>query len=214
MSIASLSRFTVPLASNQSSATQGLLMPKLKYRFRVSFENFGISGSTVELTKQVADAARPTVKFQDQVLEVYNSKIHYAGKPTWDPVSITLRDDVSNNVTKLVGEQNQKQFDFFEQASAKAGGDYKFVTRIEMLDGGNGNDPAGGAGVLETWVLYGCYLASTSYEALSYTGAADPMTIKLSIQYDNAQQEGIGSAMGTEGFIQKRGTNTTGAGLY
>ena len=91
MSIASLSRFTVPLASNQSSATQGLLMPKLKYRFRVSFENFGTSGSTVELTKQVADAARPTVKFADQILEVYNSKIHYAGKPTWDPVAITLR---------------------------------------------------------------------------------------------------------------------------
>jgi hypothetical protein len=212
MSIASLSRFTVPLASNQSSATQGLLMPKLKYRFRVSFENFGTSGSTVELTKQVADAARPNVKFADQTLEVYNSKIHYAGKPTWDPVTIKLRDDVTNAVTKLVGEQNQKQFDFFEQASATAGGDYKFITRIEMLDGGNGND--GGAGILETWVLYGCYLASTNYEGLSYTGAADPMMITLSIQYDNAQQEGIGSAMGTQGFLQKRGTGTTGNGLY
>ena len=212
MSIASLSRFTVPLASNQSSATQGLLMPKLKYRFRVSFENFGTSGSTVELTKQVADAARPNVKFADQTLEVYNSKIHYAGKPTWDPVTIKLRDDVTNAVTKLVGEQNQKQFDFFEQASATAGGDYKFITRIEMLDGGNGND--GGAGILETWVLYGCYLASTNYEGLSYTGAADPMMITLSIQYDNAQQEGIGSAMGTQGFTQKRGTGTTGNGLY
>lgn len=212
MSIASLSRFTVPLASNQSSASQGLLMPKLKYRFRVSFENFGTSGSTVELTKQVADAARPSVKFADQTLEVYNSKIHYAGKPSWDPVTIKLRDDVTNAVTKLVGEQNQKQFDFFEQASAKAGGDYKFVTRIEMLDGGNGND--GGASVLETWVLYGCYLASTNYEGLSYTGAADPMMITLSIQYDNAQQEGIGSAMGTQGFVQKRGTGTTGNGLY
>ena len=212
MSIASLSRFTVPLASNQSSATQGLLIPKLKYRFRVSFENFGTSGSTVELTKQVADAARPNVKFTDQTLEVYNSKIHYAGKPTWDPVTIKLRDDVTNAVTKLVGEQNQKQFDFFEQASATAGGDYKFITRIEMLDGGNGND--GGAGILETWVLYGCYLASTNYEGLSYTGAADPMMITLSIQYDNAQQEGIGSAMGTQGFLQKRGTGTTGNGLY
>ena len=76
MSIASLSRFTVPLASNQSSATQGMLMPKLSYRFRISFENFGISGSTVELTKQVSEAARPTVKFTDTKIEVYNSTIH------------------------------------------------------------------------------------------------------------------------------------------
>ncbi len=42
MSIASLNRMTVPLASDQSSPTQGLLMPKLKYRFRVVFENLGV----------------------------------------------------------------------------------------------------------------------------------------------------------------------------
>jgi len=211
MSIASLSRFTVPLASNQSSATQGLLMPKLKYRFRVSFENFGVSGGTVEMTKQVADAARPTVKFEDKTIEVYNSKIHYAGKPTWSPVSIKLRDDITNNVTKLVGEQNQKQFDFFEQASATSAGDYKFITRIEMLDGGNG---AEAITVLETWELYGCYLESTNYQGLSYTGSADIMLIELSIQYDNAQQIGAGAGMGTPGFQQKRGTATTGGGLY
>ena len=211
MSIASLSRFTVPLASNQSSATQGLLMPKMKYRFRVSFENFGVSGSTVELTKQVAEAARPSVKFEDKTIEVYNSKIHYAGKPTWAPVAIKLRDDITNAVTKLVGEQNQKQFDFFEQASATSAGDYKFITRIEMLDGGNG---AEAITVLETWELYGCYLESTNYQALSYTGSADIMLIDLSIQYDNAQQIGAGAGMGTQGFQQKRGTAVTGGGLY
>ena len=211
MSIASLSRFTVPLASNQSSSTQGMLMPKLKYRFRVSFENFGVSGGTVELTKQVADVSRPVVKFTDQTIEVYNSKIHYAGKPSWTAVTVKLRDDVSNNVTKLVGEQNQKQFDFFEQSSAASAGDYKFLTRIEMLDGGNGtNTPV----VLETWELYGCYVDSTTYSALSYTGAADVAMIDLSIQYDNAQQIGPGAGMGTEGFAQKRaGTATTGGGV-
>ena len=35
MPIASLSRFTVPLSGTQAAGTQGLLMPKLKYRFRV-----------------------------------------------------------------------------------------------------------------------------------------------------------------------------------
>ena len=42
MSVSTLSKFTVPLASDQSSASQGLLMPKLQYRFRVVLENFGI----------------------------------------------------------------------------------------------------------------------------------------------------------------------------
>jgi hypothetical protein len=208
MSIASLSRFTVPLASNQSSATQGMLMPKLSYRFRISFENFGVSGSTVELTKQVAEAARPNVQFEDKTIEVYNSKIHYAGKPTWQKLTVKLRDDVTNAVTKLVGEQNQKQFDFFEQSSAASGGDYKFMMRIEMLDGGNG---AEGANVLEEWELYGCYLQETNYEALKYAGA-DVQMITLGIQYDNAQQILPAGGMGGQGFTQKRGTAATGAG--
>ena len=208
MSIASLSRFTVPLASNQSSATQGMLMPKLSYRFRISFENFGVSGQTVELTKQVSEAARPSVKFEDKTIEVYNSKIHYAGKPTWAPLAVKLRDDITNAVTKLIGEQLQKQFDFFEQSSATSGGDYKFLMRLEMLDGGNG---AEGANVIEEWELYGCYVESANYGALKYSGAEVQM-IDLSIQYDNAQQIIPAGGLGAPGFVQTSGTAATGAG--
>jgi len=35
MAVSSLTRFTVPLGGDQSASTQGLLMPKLKFRFRV-----------------------------------------------------------------------------------------------------------------------------------------------------------------------------------
>jgi len=200
MAIAALSNFTVPLASDQSASSQGLLMPKLKYRFRISFENFGVSGSTTELTKQVSDAARPSVKFADQKIEIYNSIIHYAGKPSWDPIAIKLRDDVTNQVTTLVGEQNQKQFDFFEQSSAASAGDYKFTMRIEMLDGGNGtNTPT----VLEAWVCYGCYIVSTNYTELKYSEQT-PAMIDISIQFDNAVQlnptNGLGSGQTVQVF--------------
>jgi hypothetical protein len=211
MSIASLSRFTVPLASNQSATTQGMLMPKLQYRFRVSFENFGVSGSTTELTKQVSEAARPSVSFDDQTLMVYNSTIHYAGRPKWAPLAVKLRDDVTGAVSKLVGEQNQKQFDFFEQSSAASGGDYKFTMRIEMLDGGNGADPSNGPNVLETWECYGCYLVSTNYNTLNYSQQAI-ITIDLSIQMDNAVQIGATAGFGTPNFVQTRSTNVTGGG--
>lgn len=190
MAIASLSRFTVPLAGGgQSSTVQGLLMPKLKYRFRVSLENFGVTKPTTELTKQVVSAARPQVQFENQTIHVYNSQINYAGKHTWQPMNLTLRDDAQGNVTKLVGEQLQKQFDFFEQASAAAGAEYKFLTRIEMLDGGNGDNANWAANVLETWEIYGCYLQSVNYNELAYAESA-PMEIALTIQYDNALQIG------------------------
>jgi len=197
MAIASLSRFTVPLAGGgQSGTVQGLLMPKLKYRFRISLENFGITKPTTELTKQVVSAARPQVQFENQVLHVYNSQINYAGKHSWQPTNISVRDDAQGNVTRLVGEQLQKQFDFFEQASAASGAEYKFLTRIEMLDGGNGDNANWQANVLETWELYGCYLQSVNYNELSYAEST-AMEIALTIQYDNALQIGpTGSPVG------------------
>lgn len=180
MSVTSLSKFTVPLASGQSSTTQGTLMPKLKYRFRVNFENFGVTSPTTELTKQVQTAARPNVAFAPQTIEIYNSKINYAGKHTWQPIAITIRDDVTGEASKRVGEQLQKQFDFLEQSSAASASDYKFTMSIEMLDGGNGSKVV----VLERWECYGCFLVSANYETLSYSEAA-PQTISLSVQPDN-----------------------------
>lgn len=193
MAIASLNRFTVPLATNQSASTQGLLMPKLKYRFRAVFENFGVSSDRVELTKQVANISRPNLNFNPFTIDVYNSKVNLVGKPSWEAVTVTLRDDAGGNVSKLVGEQVQKQFDFAEQSSASSGIDYKFLLRFEMLDGGNGaNQP----NVLETWELYGAILTQVNYGDMDYT-SSDPVTITLNVMYDNAVQTPAGTGIGT-----------------
>jgi hypothetical protein len=192
MATASLSKFTVPLSTNQSASSQGLLMPKLKFRFRVTFENFGVSQPTTELTKQVMDFTRPKLSFEPIEIPVYNSKVYYAGRPTWETVTCNLRDDAGGEVTRLVGEQLQKQFDFMEQSSAASGIDYKFLTRFEVLDGGNGaNEPL----ILETWEMYGCFLSNTDYADANYT-SNDPMTIGLTIRYDNAVQTPIGQGIG------------------
>ena len=204
MAISTLLNLTVPLANDASASNQGLLMPKLQYRFRVTLENFGVSKETQELTKQVIDATRPTIQFDPIQLDVYNSKIYLAGKHTWNTVNITLRDDVNGNVQKMVGEQLQKQFDFFEQASAASGIDYKFVERIEILDGGNGTNTPG---VLETWELYGCFLTNVEYGALAYA-TNDATTVTLTIQYDNAVQLGVG--VGINGTKQQRSTANAG----
>jgi len=183
----------VPLASDQSASSQGLLMPKLSYRFRISFENFGVSTPTTNLTKQVVEAKRPEVTFDSVELPVYNSRVYMAGKHKWNPITCKLRDDATGEVQKLVGEQLQKQFDFFEQSSAASGIDYKFTTRLEMLDGGNGaNVPT----VLETWEIYGCFLTTASYGTVNY-GSNDAVTIDLTIQYDNAIQSPQGTGVGT-----------------
>jgi hypothetical protein len=184
---------TVPLASDQSASNQGLLMPKLSYRFRVIFENFGVSTPRTELTKQVIDFKRPTATFDDIVIPIYNSELKLAGKYHWSEVTCNLRDDASGAVSRLVGEQLQKQMDFLEMASAASGIDYKFTTRYEVLDGGNG---AATPIVLETWELYGCYLKSADYGTTSYADSK-PMQIALGIVYDNANQVPNGTGVGS-----------------
>jgi hypothetical protein len=207
MSVATLSKFTVPLASDQSASNQGLLMPKLQYRFRVILENFGVTTPRTEITKQVVDVTRPSLTFDETILDVYNSRVYLAGKHTWEPMTINIRDDVNNSVTKLCGEQIQKQFDFFEQSSASSGTDYKFTARIEMLDGGNG---ANAVNVLETWELYGAYVQNINYNTMAYA-TSDAATIAMSIRFDNAIQAPRGTGIGTA-VARTLGTLVTGGG--
>ena len=195
MAITSLSRMTVPLGIDAGGAgAQGLLMPKLKYRFKVTLIGFGAGTLTTELSKQVVDITRPSVSFEDIPLEIYNSRVYVAGKHTWESLTLNVRDDASGQVSKLVGEQLQKQFDFQEQASAAAGIDYKFVTQCEILDGGNGL--LGAPTSLEKWEMYGCYIQQANYNDLNY-GTNEAVTITLTIRFDNATQDPITQGVGT-----------------
>ncbi len=138
------------------------------------------------------DFTRPNVTFADIDLPIYNSTIKLAGKHTWDNITCQVRDDAGGNVARLVGEQLQKQLDFLEQSSAASGIDYKFLTKFEILDGGNGaNAPV----VLETWDLYGCYLQGVNYNNMDY-GASEAVTIAMTIRFDNAIQSPVGSGVG------------------
>lgn len=200
MSASSLRNLSV---ADTAGGNQTLLMPKLQYRFRLLFSNFGLSTGgpdPLELTRQVVDCSRPNLSFAKITLPVYNSTVYMAGKHTWQTMSINIRDDAGGNISRLVGAQLQKQLDFMEQASAASASDYKFELLLDILDGGNGvNAPT----VLEQWQLYGCYLESVNYNTVNY-GTSEDIKIALTVQYDNAVQtapygleSGVGQAAGT-----------------
>lgn len=209
MATASQSLFNMTVSSDNAGGNQGLLMPKLQYRFRVNFLNFGVDAAGgLNLTKQVIDCSRPNLSFAEIPLQVYNSTIKLAGKHTWTDMTVNIRDDASGTVSKAVGQQLQKQLDFVEQASAATGQDYKFQTNIEILDGGNG---ASVPVVLETWELYGCFLKSANYNTLNY-GTSDAVTIGLSIAYDNAVQSPLAAGVGASIGRILTGSSATGIG--
>jgi hypothetical protein len=209
MAIASQSLFNMSVGADNTPSTAALLMPKLQFRFRALFLNFGVGGSTQELTKQVIDIARPQVSFTEIPIEIYNSRLYLAGKHEWQTTTINLRDDAAGNVAKLVGQQLQKQMDFVEQASAATGQDYKFQINYEVLDGGNGTlTPT----VLETWELYGCFLQTVNYNTLNY-GTNEPATIALTVRFDNAVNSPLSSGLGVAVGRALGGTTITGLGI-
>tara|TARA_R110001606_G_scaffold303015_1_gene450372 strand:+ start:461 stop:1087 length:627 start_codon:yes stop_codon:yes gene_type:complete len=192
--MAVLTNFGVPMGG--TAANNGTLMPKLQYRFRVTFNN--LAGSTSPLvTQNVVSATRPGIDHEAIIIDTYNSKINLAGKHTWQDITVVLRDDSSNNVIKAIQKQLNDQVNHTQppvtsgpsnamQQSAPAGSSYKFAMSIQTLDGGqdiNNTD------VLDTWVIEGCYIAGATFGDLNYA-TSDVVQVQMTIRYDNARLMG------------------------
>ena len=169
------SKFGVPVTGNTGS---GMLMPKLKYRFRVSMLNFGGTDRTTTLTQNVQTVTRPKISYEEVQLDSYNSRAYVQGKHTWESITLTCRDDISNEVARAVGRQIQRQLNHFQQTGPASGGQYKFDMQIEVLDGSS-------TGATEVWFLEGCFLTNVDYSDSDYA-ANDPVQITMQIRYDNA----------------------------
>jgi hypothetical protein len=172
--MANLAKFGIPLDGNKL----GILQPKQKYRFRVVWQNFGENNGLREMTANVVTCTRPKITYPEVELHSYNSVAWIQGKHTFDPIEITLRDDITNAVISSVGAQVQKQMNHFEQTSAVAGINYKFSMEIHSMDGTNNEQ-------LESWVLDGCWIQAAAYGDGDYA-SGDPNIVTLTIRYDNA----------------------------
>ena len=177
--MATLSKFGVP--GNNGERT-GILQPKLQYRFRVLTNNFGPTNDQLDFTQQVISLNKPQLTHDVVTLESYNSRAYVAGKHTWGQITLQMRDDISNNISRLVGHQLQKQVNHFEQTASAAGINYKFDMFIQILDGGN-------TVVQEEWLCEGCFLEGVDYQALDY-GASEQQMISLTVRPDNCTQSG------------------------
>lgn len=172
--MANLSKFGIPLDGSKL----GILHPKQKYRFRVVWQNFGENNGLREMTQNVVTVSRPKITYNEVELHSYNSVAWIQGKHTFDPIEITLRDDITNSVISSVGAQVQKQMNHFEQTSAVAGINYKFSMEIHALDGTDNEQ-------LESWVLDGCWITNAAYGDGDYA-SGDAQVVTLSIRFDNA----------------------------
>jgi hypothetical protein len=138
----------------------GILHPKHKNRWNVIFSGLGgATGSNASasnnLSLQLITASRPSLEFEEVQLDRYNSRAYVAGKHSFQPIQLTLEDDVTNRASTAIQTQLELQQRLIgatgpwlnTEATASS---YKFGIDLNMLDG---NET-----ILETWKCEGCFI--------------------------------------------------------
>ena len=179
----------------------GILHPRQKNRWRITFANLGGGVDSQPLSMQAVTVTRPVISFEEVQLDRYVSRAWIAGKYTFEPITLSFEDDVSGTAARVVQEQLQKQqwltgAEGQWLAAAGEGSLYKFVTYLDLLDG---NDQ-----VTEKWTVEGCWLQQVDYTDLD-AASSDAVLITTTLRYDHARQN-IG------GYAQGEGVATGGAG--
>jgi len=179
----------------------GILHPKHKNRWRVTFANMGGGTDSQPVSMQAIRFMRPKLNFAEIELHRYNSIAYIAGKHSWDPITFVLQDDVTGTASAVLNTQFQAQQWLIGAegqwlATAGEGSLYKFVTYCDMLDG---NDQ-----VIEKWTIEGCWIQAGNWGELDYS-TGDPIELEMTIRFDHARQ-----VLG--GYQQGPGVATGGAG--
>lgn len=177
--MATINDFGIPEAGS------GILHPKMKNKWRVTFANLGGGTDTKPVSLQAVTITRPNLEFQEVELHRYNSKAWVASKHNWQPLQLTLEDDISNTATKVVQDQLQKQQWLIGAegpwlAAASSGSSYKFTVFLDLL---NGNEQ-----ILEKWTYEGAWIAQCDWGDLDYSNG-DAVQIAMTIRFDHARQD-------------------------
>lgn len=181
----------------------GIFMPKLKYRYRVTFQGLGslLPNDSKNLTFQAITCGLPEIEFEETALHRYNSTDYVAGKHSFTPISIVVEDDITGLASESIKAQLETQervvgvnLDGRWLNSAATGTDYKFATIIEQLDGNEG--------VVSAWLLESCWFKQVQFGDMDWS-SSEAVKITISLRYGHARNvtsgEGYGTAQG--GYI-------------
>ena len=142
--------------------------PKTQNRFIMYIE--GIPAFTIKAM------ARPTIQFDEVVLEHINVKRYVKGKGAWQPLEITLYDPIVPSASQAVMEWIRQHH---ESVTGRQGYSdfYKKDITFNLLG------PVGD--IIEEWTLKGTFIQNANFGTLDY-GTSDPVEIALTLQYDYA----------------------------
>lgn len=142
--------------------------PKRKFRWIMSID--GIDAFTLKT------AMRPSVVFDETVIDYINVKRYVSGKATWQPITITLHDPIVPSAAQKVMEWMRLNF---ENTTGRMGYAqfYKKEINLKLLD------PVGA--VVENFRLEGAWAQEINFGDLDYS-TSDDVEISVTIRFDQA----------------------------
>lgn len=190
--MANLANFGVP------GAGAGILHPRLKHKFRVTFTGLGnlVPGTNSRnLTMQTTKVGLPSIKWEMISVKRYNSTSYIAGRHEWESIDLTVEDDVSGLAATVIKAQLETQQRIVGSDlngrwlnSAATGSDYKFSMKIDQLDGDET--------VLQYWILEGVQIENAKFGERGYD-TNEAATIDLTLKFDHARHVESGLTLGT-----------------
>lgn len=171
------------------------IQPKFKNRFRVFFYNFGnqrlsltgVGNQGVIATDQerlalmgnVVSFNKPNISFAQVPVSSFIGKGTVAGRPTWENLNITLRDDIKNAALKFIMRQTYLQQQKYMPHSSAFGRNFNFDIMLEIMDGRVGHTG------LERWFFTGCSIVNGEFGDNSYESTTDFQRINLTMAFNN-----------------------------
>lgn len=172
---------------NYAPYRSGILQPKLKNRWRVTF--LGLSQDTQGLTVQAINCELPKIEYEEVQLDRYNSRAWVAAKHMFQPINVTFEDDVGGEVVTTLQVQQERQQHITgvtpaAMLGASAAGElYKFNTRIDQLDG---NHQSSTSRPFASWMLEGCFFQNIDFGDMDYA-VSESIKIQTRIRFDHAR---------------------------
>ena len=145
--------------------------PKRKFRWILQID--GVDAYTLKT------AARPSLTFDETLIDYINAKRYLAGKQTWNPIAITTHDPISPSGAQKVMDWVRLDY---EPLTGRMGYAtfYKKNISLKLLD------PQGT--VVELWDIIGAWPQDVNFGDLDYA-TSDNVEISFTLRYDNAVLE-------------------------
>jgi hypothetical protein len=123
-------------------------------------------------------ASRPSVTFSEIQIPHINKFRYEAGRPTYDPLNITLLDYIVPSTSQYVTAWLATQGEIFTGRMGYSAF-YRRKATLELVD------PVGA--VIEKWDYFNCFILTANFGEVSWDNE-QAMEITLSIRYDDVIQ--------------------------